>query len=73
MSANVSLKAVVDEMETVSDQRHAYVNKRTGEVVSISDEEIEAVDSEEPLEDYPDWLESHDLPFTSDDNPNEVA
>ena len=55
MNANVSLKAVVDEMEMLTDQRHAYVNKRTGETVSISDEEIEAIDSEEPLEDYPEW------------------
>lgn len=55
MNAKVSLKAVVDEIEMLTDQRHAYVNKRTGETVSISDEEIEAIDSEESLEDYPDW------------------
>jgi|SRR3989339_498549 len=55
MIAKASLKAIVDELEILMDQRHAYLNKLTGEVVSISDEEIDIIESEEPLDDYPDW------------------
>jgi len=55
MVPKASLKAVVDELETLMDQRHAYLNKRTGETVSISDEEIDIVENGEPVEDIPDW------------------
>jgi len=55
MIAKASLKAVVDELEVLMDQRHAYLSKVTGELVSISDEEIEIIESGDPLDDYPDW------------------
>ena len=55
MIAKVSLKAIVDELEVLMDQRHAYLRKATGELVSISDEEIEIIESGDPLYDYPDW------------------
>src|SRR3972149_6140073 len=55
MVPQASLKAGVDELETLTDQRHAYLNNRTGETVSISDDEITIVENEEPLNDIPDW------------------
>ncbi len=55
MVPKASLKAVVDELETLMDQRHAYLNKCTGLTVSISDEEIDIIESAEPLDDLPDW------------------
>jgi hypothetical protein len=44
MIAKASLKAIVDELEVLMDQRHAYLSKVTGDVVSISDEEIEIIE-----------------------------
>jgi hypothetical protein len=55
MIAKASLKAIVDELEVLMDQRHAYLNKVTGEVVSISDEDIDLSEIGDPLDDYPDW------------------
>ena len=55
MLPQASLKAVVDELETLTDQRHAYLNNRTGETVSISDEEITIVENGEPLNGIHDW------------------
>lgn len=51
----VSLRAVVDEMEILNDSFHAYLNKRTGELVTVSDEELGAADREDDLDAYPEW------------------
>jgi hypothetical protein len=42
-------------MDTVSNEHHAYLNRQTGELVTIGDEEIRAVEEEHDLADYPDW------------------
>ncbi len=55
MSPTVSLQAVVDEMDAASDEAHAYLNQRTGELVTIRDEEIGIVERGDDVEDYPDW------------------
>jgi hypothetical protein len=55
MTAIVSLRAVVQEMDVHSDQHHAYLNKRTGELVTIGDEEIDIIENGENIEDYPEW------------------
>ncbi len=55
MSSVVRLQDVVDEMEAVSDEHHAYLNRQTGELVSIDDEEIHAVEEEHDLADYAAW------------------
>ena len=34
----------------------SHVNRKTGEVVTITEEERVAMESDEPLEDYPEWL-----------------
>ncbi|HUW33536.1 MAG TPA: UPF0158 family protein [Planctomycetota bacterium] len=34
----------------------SHVNRKTGEVVTITEEERVVMESEEPLEDYPEWL-----------------
>lgn len=55
MVPKTSLKAFIDEMETLTDQRHAYLNTHTGAIVSISDEEMEMAETGEPLDALPDW------------------
>jgi len=51
----VSLRDVVDALNILSDEHQAFLNKRTGEIVFLTDEEIDAVEAEEPLEEYPEW------------------
>ena len=42
-------------MDFQSDEQSSFLNLTTGEVVSISDEELRAAENNEPLDDFPDW------------------
>jgi hypothetical protein len=53
MSSIVKLRDIVDELEMLSDELHSYLNKQTGELITVSREELQAVEDE--LELYPDW------------------
>ena len=55
MSLPVKLRDVVDQMDVISDEHSAYLNKRTGELITLSMEELSAAEEEEDLEDYPEW------------------
>jgi Uncharacterised protein family (UPF0158) len=55
MTSVVRLQNVVDEMDAVSDEHHAYLNRQTGELVTIGDEEICAVEEDRDLADYAAW------------------
>lgn len=43
MAVVVSLRDLVDELQTLSHESHAYVKKSTGKVISISDDDFETV------------------------------
>lgn len=58
MAALVSLKAVVDEMDVVSDEHFAYLNPQTGELLTLSTEEISSVEENLPTDDYPEWQQA---------------
>jgi len=54
MAATVSIKEVVDALETASDEMSSYVNRATGEVVTLSHEDLRL--AEEDLgADMPAW------------------
>lgn len=55
MAISVKLDDIIEGMEFQSDERHSFLDKRTGEVVSLSDEEIQAAEDDEPIEDFPEW------------------
>ncbi len=55
MSGQVKLSDIIEGMESQSDEGSAYLNKKTGEVVIILDEEFRAAEDEEPIEDFPEW------------------
>ena len=55
MASVVRVQDVIDEMDTVSNEHHAYLNRLTGELATISNEEIRAVEEEHDLTDYPGW------------------
>lgn len=54
----VKLKDIVDEMEMQMDEYHKYLNKETGEIVTVSTEELSIAEESEEDDDfseYPDW------------------
>ena len=58
MAVVVSLLDFVDEMQTFSDEQHAYLNKVTGELITITNDDIAAVESGDDWSDYPEWQQS---------------
>ncbi|RME61195.1 hypothetical protein D6779_00535 [Candidatus Parcubacteria bacterium] len=55
MQVPVKISAIVEAMDLQSDEISAYLNRRTGAIVIISDEEFRAVEEGKPLEKYPEW------------------
>ncbi len=55
MTIRVKLDEIIDGLESQSDESSSYLNKKTGEVVFITDEELRAARDDEPIEDFPDW------------------
>ncbi len=49
------LKEIIGGMDDQNDELYFYLNKKTGEVVMVSSEEMRAAEDEEPIEDYPKW------------------
>ena len=50
----VKLSDLIEGMDFQSDEQSSFLNLTTGEVVSITDEELRAAENDEPLEDFPD-------------------
>jgi hypothetical protein len=55
MATVVHLRDVVNEMEVFDDDYHAFLNRVTGELFTVSRDEIRAVEEEHDLEEYPEW------------------
>jgi Uncharacterised protein family (UPF0158) len=51
----VSIKDVVDEMDVPSDEHSAFLNRHTGELVTLSREELSAAEEDDDIGDYPEW------------------
>jgi hypothetical protein len=61
----VKLSDLIEGMDFQSDEQSSFLNLTTGEVVSVTDEELGAAENEEPLENFPDW--QHDAIHTARD------
>ena len=55
MPLPVKLQDVVNALEESADVAMHFLDKRTGEIVLVSDEEWEAADNDEPLSEFPEW------------------
>ena len=55
MTLPVKLKDVVDAFDEGGDEFSHYMDKRSGEISMITDEEMSAAEEDEPLSDYPEW------------------
>jgi len=55
MKAIVSLKDFVNEMDVFSDAHSAFLNRITGELVTLSSEELSAAEEDDNIDEYPEW------------------
>ena len=55
MSIVVLLRDVVDAMDVLNDDIHAYLNKLTGELLTATTEELSAIEEGDDWSNYPDW------------------
>jgi hypothetical protein len=55
MEARVKLSDIIEGMESQSDESSSFLNKKTGEVILMTDYAMRAAEDNEPLEDVPDW------------------
>lgn len=55
MSVPVKLSEIVDGMQFQSDETSHYLNRKTGEVLPVTDEELSAAEEEDSLEQHPQW------------------
>ena len=55
MVIHVNLTDIIDGIECQSVENTSYLNRRSGEVVLISDYEMRAAEQNDLIEDFPDW------------------
>ena len=55
MSQPVKLSEVIQALETTGDEHAHYLDRSTGEVVLITNEEMEAAEEDESISEFPDW------------------
>ena len=55
MTLPVSLDAVAEELDTLMDDTTAFINRKTGEIASVSEDDAALVEEEAEEEDLPDW------------------
>jgi hypothetical protein len=55
MPLPVKLKDIIDEMEIQSDFHSNYLNKKTGEIIMVTDEHFSVAEDEEDISHYSDW------------------
>jgi hypothetical protein len=54
MSVTVSLRKVVEEMDVLNDEWTAYLNHRTGELSTVTTDDLSALENADDP-DLPDW------------------
>jgi hypothetical protein len=55
MEPRVKLREFIDAMDLPNQDWQSYLNRDTGEIVTVTDEDRALVDGETDLDDLPDW------------------
>ena len=55
MSSKVKLNDVVEAIDSAMEEQVHYLDKRTGEIILLTREELSAAEDDDPISDYPDW------------------
>ena len=51
----MKLSAILEALEMQGDETHAFLDRQTGDVVVLSDEELRAAEDGDDWSDYPEW------------------
>src|SRR5205809_172020 len=55
MSLPVRLNDVIEALEAAGEEHAHYLDRRTGEIFMITNDEMEAAEEDELISDYPEW------------------
>ena len=55
MALPVKLQDVVEALDITGEEHSQYLDRRTGEIFMVTNEEMEAAEEDELLSEYPDW------------------
>jgi hypothetical protein len=55
MSATAKLSEVVDALDSATEEHAYYLDKRTGEIILLTSEDLQAADDDDLMSEYPDW------------------
>jgi hypothetical protein len=55
MSLPVRLSEIIEVIDIPSEELNSYLNRKTGQIITISEEEISAAEEGDTLDDYPEW------------------
>lgn len=55
MAVIVSLRDVVEEMDLMTDEATPYINRKTGELITLTHEELALAEDPDEAEDAPQW------------------
>jgi len=55
MPLPVKLHDVIEAMDAAGEEHSQYLDRRTGEIFMVTNEEMEAAEADELLSEYPDW------------------
>jgi hypothetical protein len=55
MAVRVKLSDIIDGLESQSDRLTSYLNKKTGEIITVTEDEFMLAESDEPTDDLSEW------------------
>jgi alpha-acetolactate decarboxylase len=59
MGVLATLSEIMEAIEFQTGESTAYLNKETGEIITISEEEFQAAEDEDSPENYPEWQQDN--------------
>ncbi|MDQ0193263.1 UPF0158 family protein [Paenibacillus wynnii] len=65
MEKSINLQDIIDGLEMQIDGTSTYLNLKTGEVISVSDEDVRSAEEDESFDHLPDWKQE-DIKFAID-------
>jgi hypothetical protein len=55
LSIKVKLQTIVEEMEVQSEETSTYLNRKTGEIITVAEQDFIDAEELEPIDHLPSW------------------
>jgi hypothetical protein len=55
MSLPVRLSEIIEMIDISSEELTSYLNRKTGQIITISEEDVSAAEEGDTLDDFPEW------------------